>query len=267
MLVNLDCPIEMLDYNLYKSKSSGKIYSSFTFNNLSSKVIKAIKIKVYCYNQFNEPIKKDRDYLDASLEFDKGLGPKVKKKPTEKISLYVNTRKIDVDVEMVLFNDGTIWNNDSSRTEKVELFKVNDLNLLDFLKNHVGNDAKYFSKHYDDKWSCTCGRFNYEYQTNCVRCGRSKAINLSKYSDKEKIENEKNRNEAEIKKNERKQQEERNRQEVIKKRRTKKVILYSSITCFLLLIIGVSIFGYITKYTFSWENYQLLKDKDNKLIE
>lgn len=56
MLVNIDCPVELLDYKLYRSKSSGKIYCSFNFNNLSEKVVKGLKVSIYCYDQFGEDL-------------------------------------------------------------------------------------------------------------------------------------------------------------------------------------------------------------------
>lgn len=50
MLVNIECPVELLDYELYESKSTGRIYCSLTFNNVSNKIVKGLKATLYCYD-------------------------------------------------------------------------------------------------------------------------------------------------------------------------------------------------------------------------
>ena len=39
MLVDINCPVELLEYQLYRSKKTGKVYCSFRFNNISEKNI------------------------------------------------------------------------------------------------------------------------------------------------------------------------------------------------------------------------------------
>jgi ankyrin repeat protein len=55
---------------------------------------------------------------------------------------------------------------------------------------------------------------------------------------------------------------------MVKKRLpSRKGLLLFSIFVIALLLIGVSIFGFMTKFTFSMENYHLLKDKDYALVQ
>ncbi|SMF86591.1 hypothetical protein SAMN05661091_3441 [Paenibacillus uliginis N3/975] len=269
MLVNLECPVELLEYELYKSKSTGRVYCSLTFNNVSDKIVKGLKATIYCYDQFGDSIGEGNNSLECEIEFKEGLVQNRKRKTDNKISLsdFQNIRKIEIDVIKVLFNDKSIWNKGSSELEKVELTKIENKMLLEFVKGRAGTDAKYFAKKYDDKWVCVCGRLNHDDQSTCKRCKRGRDDVLTEYSDEEKIRNDVKANEERKAERQRKAEEERERQLEITKLKAKKVTKYSSIVAAIILIVGVTVFGFLTKFTFSMANHQLLKDKDNPVGE
>ncbi|AJS61198.1 hypothetical protein [Paenibacillus sp. IHBB 10380] len=269
MLVNIECPIELLEYELYESKSTGKIYCSLTFNSVSDKIIKGLKATIYCYDQFGDSIGEGNNSLECKIEFKEGLVRNRKRKTDNKIPLsdFQNIRKIEIDVIKVLFDDKSIWNKDTSESEKVELTKIENKMLLEFVKGRAGTDAKYFAKKYDDKWICVCGRLNHDDQSTCKRCKRGRDDVLTEYSDEEKIRNDVKANEEKKAERQRKVEEEREQQLEITKQKAKKVTKYSSIVAVIILIVGVTVFGFITKFTFSMANHQLLKDKDNPVVE
>ncbi|MPY17017.1 hypothetical protein [Paenibacillus glucanolyticus] len=269
MLVNLECPVELLEYELYESKSTGRIYCSLTFNNVSDKIVKGLKATLYCYDQFGDSVGEGNNSLEFKIEFKEGLIQNRKRKTDSKISLsdLQNVRKIEVDIIKVLFDDKSIWSKDTSESEKVELTKIENKMLLEFVKGRAGTDANYFAKKYDDKWVCVCGRLNYDDQSTCKRCKRGKDDVLTAYSDEEKIRNDMKDNEEKKAERLRKVEEERERQLEINKLKARKVTKYSSIVAIVILIVGATVFGFITKFTFSMANHQVLKDSDTPMGE
>ncbi|MGE8000325.1 hypothetical protein ACQKOF_16920 [Lysinibacillus sp. NPDC093190] len=135
------------------------------------------------------------------------------------------------------------------------------------MKAHEGNDAKYYSQILNDKWTCVCGRLNLENMKTCKRCKREKGHVLSIYSNEETINEHIKQYEKQVEENKKKDLLEKERQHEILKKKVKKIFKYSSVLISLLLLIAIVGYGFITKFTFSWENYLLLKDKDNSLIE
>ncbi|MGO4789540.1 hypothetical protein AB4124_19230 [Paenibacillus sp. 2KB_20] len=263
MLVNLECPVELLEYELYESKSNGRIYCSLTFNNVSDKIVKGLKATLYCYDQFGDSVGEGNNSLECKIEFNEDLIQNRKRKTDNKISLsdFQNVRKIEIDVIKVLFDDKTIWNKGSSELEKVELTKIENKMLLEFVKGRAGSDAKYFAKKYDDKWVCVCGRLNYDDLSTCKRCKRGRDDVLTEYSDEEKIRNDVKAYEVKKAERQRMVEEERERQLENNKLKAKKVTKYSSIVAAIILIVGVTVFGFKTNFTFSMDQ-QLLKDKE-----
>lgn len=269
MRINLECPVELLDYQLYKSKSSGKIYCSLTFNNVADKIVKGLKTTIYCFDQFGEPVNGKENHFECKVEFKEGLNRNQRLEADEKVSLldFKDTRKIEVDITKVLFADQTIWEKGTSQLEKVELKEIEDLKLLGFVKSRAGKEAKYYATKYDERWSCVCGRLNYDYQPTCKRCGRGRDDVLTEFSDEEKLRRDLLAYEEEKAEKQRIAEEERKQQLEINKQKARKLVKYVSIIAASILIIIVTTFGFITKFTFSLENYRLLKDKDNALIQ
>lgn len=269
MLVNINCPIEVLDYQLYRSKETGKVYCSFRFNNISENRIKGFNATIYCFDQFGEPVGWESNSFKYKLQLTDSIGPNQVFGDNEKISLenFPHARNIDIVIEKVLFSDETTWTKTETELEKVELNEINNPRQLTFVKAHEGNDAKYYSQILNDKWTCVCGRLNVENMKTCKRCKREKDHVLSIYNNEETINEQIKLYEKQLEENKKKELLEKERQHEIFKKKVKQTIKYSSVLISLLLLIGIVTYGFITKFTFSWENYLLLKDKDNSLIE
>lgn len=269
MLVDINCPIEVLKYQLYRSKETGKVYCSFRFNNISENKIKGFNATIYCFDQFGEPVGWESNSFKYKLQLTESIGPNQAFGDNEKISLenFPHARNIDIVIEKVLFNDETTWTQTETELEKVELKEINNPRLLTFVKAHEGNDAKYYSQILNDKWTCVCGRLNVENMKTCKRCKKEKDHVLSIYKNEETINEQIKLYEKQLEEKKKKELLEKERQHEIFKKKVKQIIKYSSVLISLLLLIGIVTYGIITKFTFSWDNYLLLKDKDDSLIE
>ncbi|MGE7111677.1 ankyrin repeat domain-containing protein [Lysinibacillus sp. NPDC047702] len=269
MLVDINCPVELLEYQLYRSKKTGKIYCSFRFNNISEESIKGFNATVYCYDQFGEPVGMESNSFEYTQQFTESIKPNKLFDNGEKISLdnFRNTRKIDIVIHKVLFSDETTWTKKETELENVELKEINHPKQLSYVKTHEGNDAKYYSQIVNDKWLCVCGRLNLEDTKTCKRCKREKKRVLSMYRNDEAINENITLYEKQIEDNKKEELAEKERQHKIYKKKVKRVAKYCSIFISLLLLISIAVYGFITKFTFSWDNYLLLKDKNNSLIE
>ncbi|SPU38450.1 Ribulose-5-phosphate 4-epimerase and related epimerases and aldolases [Lysinibacillus capsici] len=269
MLVDINCPVELLNYQLYRSKKTGKVYCSLKFNNISEKSIKGLNATIYCFDQFGEPVGWESNSFEYKLHLTESIGPKQAFDDKEKIALdsFSHARSIDVVFEKVLFSDETIWMKTETELEKVELKQISNPDQLMFVKEHEGNDAKYYSQSMNDKWTCVCGRLNLESMKICKRCEREKDYILSIYSNEKAICENIKLYENQIEEDKKQKLLEKEHQHEIFKKKVKKIVKYSSVLISFLFLIGIATYGFITKFTFSWDNYLLLKDKDNALIE
>jgi len=269
MLVDINCPVELLEYQLYRSKKTGKVYCSFKFNNISEKRIKGLNATIYCFDQLGEPVGWELNSFEYKLHLTDSIGSNQVFDDNEKISLdnFSHARSIDIVFEKVLFSDETIWTKTETELEKIELKQINDPSQVTFVKAHEGNDAKYYSQLLNNKWTCVCGRLNLENMKTCKRCKREKDHVLSIYSNEKTISENIKLYEKQLEENKKQELLEKERQHEIIKKKVKKILKYSTVLISLLLLIGIITYGFITKFTFSWDNYLLLKDKNNALIE
>ncbi|KAF1086184.1 hypothetical protein SPSYN_00925 [Sporotomaculum syntrophicum] len=240
MLVNLNCPVELLEYQLYKTKSSEKVYCSLIINNVSNKVVKGLKAEIYCFDQFGDPINKAENSFKCKIEYKNGLYPKQNRNSDKKILLsdFPNTRKIEVDITKVLFDDNTVWDKGTSQIEKVELTGIEDKRILAYVNHIIGNDAKYFAKEEKNRWICVCGRLNEEYVTKCKRCEREKDYVLTNFSNENKIC-------SDFKLYEETRLEELQKQAIEKKKKTIKFARITGSLCVLFLVAGFLVINVI----------------------
>ncbi|MFE4711223.1 hypothetical protein ACFRAM_10145 [Paenibacillus sp. NPDC056722] len=268
MLVNIECPVECLDYDLYESRSTGKIYCSLMFNNLSSRTVKGLKIIIYCYDQFGDPVEDERNTFECKIEFKDGLPPSFRQFTDKKLELAVdqNTRKIEVDIVKILFDDNSMWNNDTSSSEKIELVKVGDPKLLAFVQARAGDDAKYLANEFDERWICICGRLNVGDHLTCKRCRRNKENVLTDYKEEETIIRNLRVFEEEKAKKQMEEREKNEQQLKRNKEKQKRIIKNSSYIAAILLVTAVISFGFLTKFTFSIKNHQASTDENNNKV-
>ncbi|WMT42336.1 hypothetical protein RE628_08075 [Paenibacillus sp. D2_2] len=253
MLVNLFCPVEMIDYKLYESKTNGQIYCELAFNNLSHKVVKGLKLMIYSYDQFGDLISEEKNGFVCKIEFKDGLKFLEKQTTDKKISLtnLSNTRKIEVDILKILYEDNSLWSKGTSESERVELSQIKNKQLLEFIQTRDGKEARNLSREIDDKWVCVCGRLNLLNHFECKRCGRFQDYVLTEYSNEDTIIHNFNKF-LEQKAEEKKQIQEglRLQQDIEKQKNKKRYKIVFYIT-FLLLVTGCSLWALADRFKFS----------------
>lgn len=264
MLVNLDCPVEMIDYELFESKTNDQIYCALTFNNLSEKLVKGLKVLIHCYDQFGDPVGKENNSLECKIEFKEGLATNCISPADKKIILrnFRDTRKIEVDILKVLFDDKFLWSVDISKSEKYELTKIKKPNLLEFVQSREGVDARNFSMEIGERWICVCGRLNHKEQSECKRCRRIKDYVLAEYSSEEIIEHNFKVYSKQMEEENKKEQEKESQQLALKKKKIKKAIMLFSCVAVVLLVIGF-VWGLVSKFTFSLGEQVPIERKNN----
>lgn len=104
MLVDINCPVELLEYQLYRSKKTGKVYCSLKFNNISEKRIKGLNATIYCFDQFGEPVGWESTNIEYKLHLSESIEPNQAFDNNEKIALdsFSHARSIDIVFEKVL---------------------------------------------------------------------------------------------------------------------------------------------------------------------
>lgn len=253
MLNNLNCPINLIDYELYKSKSKEKYYYLPTFHNTSSRVVSDVKLAIYFGSLNDSP-------QEIDISFQKGLQPNETRALSKKIELddSFDMQGIRIDFIRIIFQSGEAWDKSSTNSTDVNLIEISSPELVKFMEKHEGKDAKYFASKYEDIWGCICGKHNFNTLEHCEKCNRDKEFTLSNYSNEEEILNL-------IDRDIEKQRLANIEREMVKEKKKKSVMKFALLPLGILLISSFLIFGFLTNFTYSLENYHLLNAKDKNV--
>lgn len=258
--VDVNCPVEVQGVEIKVKEKSNLTCCALDFFNLSNKNVAAVKFVLKCYDSFGKPVT-DNNEIEALVQ-DQLAQPKKHFGMDKCISLpnHSNTRKVDVIVTSVLFQDGSIWEIKENKLQNFKLCKIVDKQERDNLKTVVGNDAVCYSKILGDTWLCACGKLNSNLQEKCQRCERNREFVLNNYNTKESINKEieliSKQKAIEKEREKIEAQKMQLQEEKIKKEHLKKGIVGAAM--FVLFGI-VLLIGNATQYTFSYKGYQLKK--------
>lgn len=183
--VNVDCPVEILSAYINKNERTGLIYCDIQFRNLNRGRVKSMKLAINCFDSFSKPVISEEnnkiEVLIQDIEIEKndtfGMDNHIQ------LTGYEATRKVQIEIVNVLFDDGNTWGADSSNTImclKNEMKTIGD--DLHKLKKVAGEDAVRYPKEEHEFWYCVCGRINREGLERCARCNRVKNEVFDKYS-------------------------------------------------------------------------------------
>ncbi len=175
LILNLNCPIDFLSYTIKVPEDHKNAFANIEFQNLSNKNVAGIKLKILCYDAFNEPVINDGDnFLEENIQ-DLSVSPGKKFGSETLIELegFANTRKIKVIVTSVLFANGTIWNYNEDDLFELTTNPLQEEELAK-LKIVAGKDVVCYARIEDAFWQCVCGRANLQDAINCIRCEREK---------------------------------------------------------------------------------------------
>lgn len=174
---------------LYKDTVSGDIVFQGKYENVSSKRIKACKIKIDAFELDGQPTQgiEEYSYLDINAVSGAFFGVK-----TPVIMPNNNTRKINVTITKIIFDDDTNWIYDnetpwqelSNRISLKEYFRDTQVEEQFYLEN--SNEMKYYPFKEMGVFRCSCGGNSLLECNKCLRCKNS-IEDIEKSIDKVKL--------------------------------------------------------------------------------
>ena len=103
-----DCPLLMASHALTKDTTTDSVFLQCKFKNLSDKRIKALSIRVECYDVTNQPLVAfdNFTYLDINIATAKSFGDQTPVSLPDR-----ETRAFHVIPQKIVFVDNSIWEN------------------------------------------------------------------------------------------------------------------------------------------------------------
>jgi len=178
---NPKCPIEINKGALIADKVLNKMLLQLRVFSIAEIPISSIFIKIDCYDAAGDSI--EGTNLLNHVFSDLHLKPKSTFANKLPVILDPLVRNIKIQIDKVVFFDGTIWRNDNQSIHKPNMIPIkvlgNDL-LIQFKRElketSLGYDDYYFiPEEHSTEWYCSCGRINYLDDNICIRCGVSKS--------------------------------------------------------------------------------------------
>lgn len=188
--VDAYCPAEAKNYNIKVDEITGITYCSIGLLNLSDKIISAVKIDLCCFDSFGQPVKHEgTNIVNIIIQDQNGKpGTVFGLENTIPLPNHINTRKLNIVIKEILFCDKTTWEKGDYELYNVTNPRINNSEELKNLRQFAGQDAICYSVSSDKVWTCVCGRLNPIDSNSCVRCHRDKEEILSKFNNKESVD-------------------------------------------------------------------------------
>lgn len=166
---------------ILKDTKEDKIKAQLKFQNITSKIIRAVNIKIKAYDSFGRELQGIEEYQYADLSVFQGEYWGHDKAITLPNAL---TRTIKVSILSVVFQDDTIWECGSNVWNKLSDPKtlyslLLDDELVKQYKLEYGESAEYAYLEEEGIWHCSCGTINQASAEKCYHCRTSKDAILS----------------------------------------------------------------------------------------
>lgn len=182
--VEAEAPVCLNDVAIIKDTVDDEILLRNTFANGSTKSIKAIAVVIRMWDVFGELVRyngnEEMNYVYQDITF----SPQSIFGNTVPIKLPDNVRKVDVSIDKVVLEDGTIWKTNREHvvhTEPQELIEGPD-GFIESISEDNQYPALFLYVENDKCWQCTCGGVNLKQTAFCYRCGRRKITCASEYT-------------------------------------------------------------------------------------
>ncbi len=171
---------------LLEDTKENKIIGQAKIKSISPKVIKAVFTTVFIFNVLNESIGECRhEYLDLAVRRDEEFG--------QQVAVLIDNngaRVASLRIDKVLFDDGSIWNNDGAEKITINaagLLKdtLGDNRAVEEYKRIYGPRMLYVPEQIRDIWRCSCGTINRIEEEACHGCNNNRQVlmgNLDKDS-------------------------------------------------------------------------------------
>ncbi|MCF0258515.1 MAG: hypothetical protein HUJ54_01520 [Erysipelotrichaceae bacterium] len=167
-------PLILLKGQILKDNQTNQVFLRLKFQNVQSKEIKALKLKILEFQPGSEEEigSIDYNYLDLHCKSGLTFGEQTL------IELDPLCRDYKVDLKEVVFADNTT-EAISAVLEPLEIVdirqKLNPAEIKELCKISNVKDP-YLCQNISDLWLCTCGTFNPESEETCSTCYRAKNV-------------------------------------------------------------------------------------------
>lgn len=172
-LYSAGSPILIRDGALLKDGETGAITARLLMKSISSKSIKAVKLKIWPLDTVLTPLGEGvlHEYLDFEAKRDDSFGWE------EEISLPdKTTRAFRIELLRVAFTDNSTWVPTEQQWESLPRpvsldDALDDTELVKQYRLKYGNSSSYIPQKYETLWICSCGAVNAKSEAACHRCG------------------------------------------------------------------------------------------------
>jgi len=174
-LVNPKSPVETESYELKIPEKENGAFVKLKLQNQSEKTLNAVKIRILCFDSFNDPVESsENNYFETIIQdLEVISGKYFGENKLIELKGFEETRKIKVIIKSILFNDGSKWEYDEKDLVEVEVEKLKG-EELEKLQYVAGEDAVCYAKEEENYWQCVCGKVNSNDNKKCIRCERTK---------------------------------------------------------------------------------------------
>ena len=166
MKIDLTCPVELWHFKMPTAEDPVCMVQLY---NLSEKTVVSIQACYLCYDE-------EGDQTARHVERVQGLSA-----PTHcafemsvEVEEGVNAAGMELLIEKVWFEDGTIWRRGLTQMTDYALPAPPDPKRLAILQQIAGADATGYPSDQGSVWVCVCGRPNPSAFDTCSRCQRDK---------------------------------------------------------------------------------------------
>ena len=172
MLYTEGSPVIIEAGALQKDNVNCNIIAQLKFKSISSKVIKALTIKIILLDVSGNPIGEEieHQYLDLTVQRNECFGSK------EAIILSDNTtRAFSVFVTKIVFDDNTnivLENSEWSDLPRQDFSDLDTIGIDYFYKKFSVKNPKQAFR-YKDLWLCSCGTINHDVEEKCCCCNNA----------------------------------------------------------------------------------------------
>jgi hypothetical protein len=185
-LWSVDSPVLLESAGLFLNVNTNAVIALCKFRNITEKRLKAVYILLTCFTVDGAILHNDLDYiyLDLSVSSNEMFGEKTPISIPDK-----TTRKIDIAVIKVIFEDDTYWeNNDAIILQSI--LSANPVSSLGKLQEVYKwkTGFAHVPLEQSDYWICGCNSFNLATNQKCLDCGAEKNLVFSQ-ANQEFLEN------------------------------------------------------------------------------
>ena len=168
-LYEAGAPVIVAAGALLKDNQTGKVLAQLKLKSISTKTIKAVKVKLFPLDTVNKPLDGEaiHEYLDLNINRDGEFGQK------NAIPLSnASTRAFSVEVTEVDFADNSVWISAGEGWEPLPTLQAaGDGELSKQYRLHFGDKAQYKIISTKNIWRCACGGVNSSDEETCHICG------------------------------------------------------------------------------------------------